>query len=43
MASSPPREFAPLGEGVPSSSGRVLAGVVFDVDGTLWFVSPFPS
>jgi hypothetical protein len=43
MSKNEPRRFAPLKEGSEGTDGkskeRILRGVVFDVDGTLWLVS----
>lgn len=39
MAAMTPRQFAPLKEGAAANSlAPRLRGVVFDVDGTLWYV-----
>lgn len=41
MASKTPKRFAPLQPGVsPSSGAPLLRGIVFDMDGTLWYWNP---
>lgn len=41
MASSTVKRFAPLKAG-SSSDAPKLRGIVFDMDGTLWYVFPSP-
>ena len=38
MAIQRPRRFAPLASSNASSTSTKLQGIVFDVDGTLWYV-----